>query len=352
MGKRFTKKRMLALLLALLCLPWIPALAADAGLPDACGLTLSLTEGDLAAWPEIKDLEFSAHLYKVAAIRGDFTLDPLPAFADVTTAAGDTLAALDPESPAESVLELAKALKELVTAEGNPFTADYDVTISGGEGKLESAATGLYLLTVDELQDGGVGYSSLPTLLWLPRATGIVNGTYKFDSDVKALIKLEREELNGKLRIVKTLLGRDENYRGACFVFKVYGTKTDEKTGEETVVIDDVYTISFPETVSIPATDYVEIDGIPVGTKVTVEEVYAPGYVLAEGDRVQVLQIEAEKTAEARFSNVPDSRIRYYSMVENCYVYKADSERGYAFEKRSLYVNGRLVDEKYNPGQQ
>ena len=337
MRKRFFRKRLLPLLLALSCLPFIPA-AAEAALPDSCAVTLSLTDGDMEAWPEIKDLEFSAHLYKVGTISAEFAVTPLPDYAAAATAAGETLSALTPETPAETVMELALALQEQVTAEDSTLKPDFDVAVTGGQGVVDAAPCGLYLLTVDPLEDkvAGSSYASNPVLLWVPRATGIVNGEYKFDTDVKALIKLQKDAMFGKLVIEKQIDGLDENYPKATFVFSVKAT-VDGKNGEKVTILDSVYTINFD---GVLGANTVEIDGLPAGAEVTVEEIYGPGYVLASGSKVQTVVIQGNDTVTVVYKNTP-TRPRRYVMVENDYVYK--DGHGYAFERRYYYENGKLI---------
>ncbi len=93
----------------------------------------------------------------------------------------------------------------------------------------------------------------------------------------------------GKVQLKKTLDSYNETLGGAMFVFDVKATLENE------VIFNDVFTTDF----KAPGAQTIDIGNFPVGTEITVEEVYSgSSYQLSDSNKTQKLtiQLNAEGT--------------------------------------------------------
>lgn len=87
----------------------------------------------------------------------------------------------------------------------------------------------------------------------------------------------------GKVQLKKTLDSYNETLGGAMFVFDVKATLENE------VIFNDVFTTDF----KAPGTQTIDIGNFPVGTEITVEEVYSgSSYQLSGSNKTQELTIQ------------------------------------------------------------
>ena len=87
----------------------------------------------------------------------------------------------------------------------------------------------------------------------------------------------------GKVQLKKTLDSYNETLGGAMFVFDVKATLENE------VIFNDVFTTDF----KAPGTQTIDIGNFPVGTEITVEEVYSgSSYQLSGSNNTQKLTIQ------------------------------------------------------------
>ena len=147
-------------------------------------------------------------------------------------------------------------------------------------------------------------YTFLPELVTVPGKDPIdgVAGTATeygpWKDDVTITLKPEREKRFGSLEILKTLLTY-ETSSDAVFVFLIEGTDDAGK-----LVYSDEVTLAF----SAPGEKRVQIDNIPVGTHVTVTEVYTGASYELVTDREQHAVIEVDTLAHVEFTNDYDRR--------------------------------------------
>lgn len=120
----------------------------------------------------------------------------------------------------------------------------------------------------------------------------------------------------GKAQIKKTLDSYNETLGGALFVFDVKAVLEDE------VIFNDVFTADF----KAPGTQTIDIGEFPVGTKITVEEVYSgSSYGLTVGDKQQnlTIQLNSEGTGTenvlAEYLNTYDNKLVPGAGVRNHY---------------------------------
>lgn len=119
---------------------------------------------------------------------------------------------------------------------------------------------GYYLYVVEDAQSDAYDYEFNPGLVKLTSETEAI--------DIS--LKATRKDRTGSIKITKTLSSWNETSNECTFVFEIKA----EKDGK--VVYSNVASISFNE--ANHGSDSVEVTGIPVGSTVTVTEVYSGGY--------------------------------------------------------------------------
>ena len=129
----------------------------------------------------------------------------------------------------------------------------------------------------------------------------------------------------GKVQLKKTLDSYNETLGGAMFVFDVKATLENE------VIFNDVFTTDF----KAPGTQTIDIGNFPVGTEITVEEVYSgSSYQLSGSNKTQVLTIRlnTEETGVAdvlaEYINTYDDKLVPGAGVRNHYKRNDDGWTG------------------------
>lgn len=129
----------------------------------------------------------------------------------------------------------------------------------------------------------------------------------------------------GKVQLKKTLDSYNETLGGAMFVFDVKATLENE------VIFNDVFTTDF----KAPGTQTIDIGNFPVGTEITVEEVYSgSSYQLSGSNKTQVLTIRlnTEETGVAdvlaEYINTYDDKLIPGAGVRNHYKRNDDGWTG------------------------
>lgn len=133
-------------------------------------------------------------------------------------------------------------------------------------------------------------YTFLPQLVSLPKRGDIIGTTNTADEaawNYNVEIYLKPEKGNGSLIIEKTLKSYYDNLKLATFVFHVVATSPNGSI----TYYDDYVSIDFDG----PGTKSVEINDIPIGAKVTVEEVYDGSCYKLLGDQKIEKTISGDK---------------------------------------------------------
>ena len=309
----------LAAVLALSAFVIPKAFAADGVDVDAeCKLTVD-TRG--TGFSELTTDSVIVNLYKVADIAVTGTYDSLlegVTFSDIN----DGTTAADWEAKAALVVE---------------NLGDMEITESaktdGGVVTFNGLETGLYLVYAEEMLSAFNQYEFKPYLISLPNnywsntakdseipesakdADGNVTDEWIYDFAVS--LKPTKTDRYGDLVIDKTLASYNQSVGGATFVFEVKAVKTDVDTNEETVVYNDVVSMTFDAVGSKQVT----IKNIEAGAVVTVTEVYSgASYTLAEGSSKEVnTQIIAEDTVTAEFTNENDGGLNGGNGIVNTF---------------------------------
>lgn len=313
---------------------------------------ISGSDGYTFDWGGYTDLEAKYNeLANASADAGDVADEPEGVAGDSEEAAGGT------ESlNSNDWHELSQAAADLVLGEGS--TIEPTVKNVSGTGKIEvdNLKAGLYLLVVrggntknyvTKLNDDTVtravskqySYLFLPQLVSLPSKgdRNVVNegGDWNYSNETNTAdgglwqygltVYLKAQRDNGKLKIVKNLLNYydDGNKEPATFVFSVVATL------DGIDVYQNEHTIDFTD----PGNKDIVIDNIPIGSKVTITEIYSGAhYSLAvEGDDgtrtieeilpdITENEVRSENTVE--FTNDYDDRITGGHGITNHFVYK------------------------------
>ena len=130
------------------------------------------------------------------------------------------------------------------------------------------------------------------------------------EANKPAKILFKNTDEKGSLKIVKDLL-KKENVEGrldpATFVFSLDFYEEDE------LIRSDVVSMVFNSA----GADYVEIQDIPIGTKIVVSEVYAGGNYKISGSTSQTVTIESSAAMEVQFTNNYDDTWKGGGSVTN-----------------------------------
>lgn len=293
-----------------------------------CTLTLKIP---VQFEDELTDVEITANLYRFASVDADVNYTALDPFAGRSAVPADMN--LIRTYTADQLTELAGALKKI--AEDSAAQA-VPVVKSSGEKSVKSKPLkpGLYLVDTNIFESAENRYSSVPFVVALPNVGTVTRGGQAAQDwvyDLEAVLKLEVEEMFGAIRLVKhvpavrryekTPDGSTQTVEyGICnAVFKVTGTKN----GKE--VYSDVITLSLDGSESLDGNRWLKkehvIRGIPVGTKITVEEAYAGGpYRLTDTWLVpagHTSEVTKDGIIEFHFKNEYDSSRKYSTGAVN-----------------------------------
>ncbi len=271
----------LALVLAVLGLQLTTVRAADAldfG-NHTCSLTIETTGIEFAK--ELSNVpEIPVKLYKVASMdeSAEYTVDTKTYGSDVVIenkgddrAAWATMWKNVAEKVAKKVEASGGSIRETATISMRPVTQGNNTYSSGTARNL---APGLYLVAAESVRYGGYEYTFTPYLISVPTneyrmVSGSDRDEDKWIYDVVVGLKPARIPLDGEMVVQKTLNTFNESLGEVTFIFEVTGT--DPITGE--IVYNNVISMNFDSTTP-NGTQSVKITGLPVGTIVTVKEIY------------------------------------------------------------------------------
>ncbi len=195
----------------------------------------------------------------------------------------------------------------------------YETMEVSGEGETTAAAKNL----VSKAESEEYAYTFLPELVSLPTkeaVDGVINtanpGEWIYDATVT--LKPEQAPRKGSIKIVKGLEGF-LNGKPATFVFEIKAVRKGE------VVFSNVYSITFDGA----GTQELLVEGIPLGSEVTVTEVYSgASYKLASSGEITQTLESVDIVPEFRFTNEPD-RYRDGGAITNIFEY--DEEGGWTW---------------------
>lgn len=311
-----------------------------------CTLTVRTPEQD---FEELRGEEAVIHvkLYRVAQINADASVGDeegrgAGAFAamDVTAyKSGATVKELEELAaklkayaenggmdPAET-MEAAKMLEPTAALE-----------VKGGTGQIENLPVGLYLVLPETVNLGAYEYQFNPSLITLPAVIQNRNSNdqegdsegqeYSQDLtyDAALTLKPEKAELTAPLRIEKELLQYRTDLGATSFVFEIQAER-DDRGGNPKTVYSNVVALTFTEA----GVQSIDLTDIPVGSKVTVTEVYDGAAYRPDGDNswtIAQMPASAEVTVDttAHFANGYDGTQGWGAAVNN--EYKYDTETG------------------------
>lgn len=203
-------------------------------------------------------------------------------------------------------------------------TPDAETVVSGfGETVLGDLKTGMYLVLAFAADSQEYMYSFAPYLVAVPGNGYYDNGDDGWIYDVNVVLKPERTERFGSLEIRKVL----DSYRtgaGASFIFQVEAQKVID--GVQTSVYSNVVQLAF----DAPGEKSILIeDKIPAGASVTVTEIYKGAAYEVSGSDVQVVQVSADSTVSAAFTNTFNEQLNGgTSIVNNFQPVLAEDENG------------------------
>ena len=317
-----------ALALTLLFVASISSMADTIDLNKTCSMTIAP-----GSETQLEDLGEANVVYDVYLVASATSIEGYDTYGYKTEAAYADMASVLENEEAVAALDnsdwkdLANQAGEITLLEGSTIAKVKD-GVPAGE-KMEDLKAGLYLViartdglenyvttVTDEQGNKWVAtiaqslkyeYTYLPELVSLPTKdpdpeTGVRRtsnaGDWVYDL-TGAAMKPTQEDRYGNLEITKTL-DRIESESPVTFVFHVTATKTYGNS--EVKVYDDVCGLYFDG----PGTKTLKIEGkIPVGSQVTVEEIYSGASYEVVGDSSKTVKIVPldEETASVNFEN-------------------------------------------------
>ena len=191
----------------------------------------------------------------------------------------------------------------LIVARGVNITdpADYVTEIEDEDGNTK-------LVTIAEGERNEYHFS--PVIVSIP--TENEDGSLNFVVEVG--LKAEEEPKTAPFTLIKSLTQMAPNGQSGHFVFHIYA----ELDG--VVLHDETYELEF----TAAGNQSIVIDDLPIGTVVTVTEVYQGTSYECVTDITQSVTVTADGLAEVYFENVPTDTIikggaitNYFSMTEN-----------------------------------
>jgi hypothetical protein len=298
--RKFRKKIIIIAALASVILAF-PASAARATVDSKTERNLSITYAD-NNYEDLKAEPVSVKLYKVAEMDTEGDYNVLSNYSGVLDLSEVFLT--DEKTNDVKAEKLAAASEQIVSiiAE-NSIEPDKTVTIESetAETKLEP---GVYLVQAESVTTDDYRYDFSPSLVAIP-------GTYEMQ------LKPEQHPLTGDLIITKTLPEYHSLTGTPLFVFDVEAVDKDGKT-----VFSDVVSLAF----DAGAVKSAKVTDIPVGSTVTVTEVYATAsYKVSGAPSVEVTIVSGEDPAEAAFTNDYDDSLIYGTGVVNHFEVSTDT---------------------------
>ena len=187
-------------------------------------------------------------------------------------------------------------------------------------------------------------YLFTPVLIALPYKAAQTDPTKPYSTDdanewfndVTVVLKPEPKDRNGKIKVVKTLSG----YIGpdpAQFVFELSGVGPDGKELDSKILSLQFTGNGQEETVEVE---------FPVGSKITVTEVYKGSRYTTDVDVVGDVEIKADEVAKAVFSNWHnDTTTGGYGIVNN-YKIETDATGGLIWSKKPTQLDDNEAKEQ------
>ena len=305
-----------------------------------CTLTVDLTAESL--FKEVREKEITVDLYKVATIKvtGEYeVIDPYKEALDLTN--------LSSNSEANKWEEKANSVRTYIdtaTDAPSPITKTGVSTI-----QFTNLTTGMYLVYARNLVTDYYEYEfkpyliSVPTNEWSWTAEDKSNMSDDWIYDPVVSLKPEKSDRYGNLVINKTLDAYNSSVGGATFVFEVKAVKTDVDTKEETVVYNDVVSMTFDKAGS----KQVIIRNIEAGAVVTVTEVYSGASYELVADNGET-QIIAEDIVNVSFENTYDEGLNGGNGLVNTFTKLESGEvnwAGNADDSTSAEIIAKIIEE-------
>ncbi|MDO5445342.1 MAG: hypothetical protein Q4F31_06970 [Eubacteriales bacterium] len=321
------------LVLALACtcgglLPRADAAVSSLDPAKACSITVT-TPVDM---PEMETLDFAVDLYRFASVDLNVEYTLLDAYTG-KDGIPENITEIKTYK-ANDLMKLAEALSAVV----EDLTPDATISVSGGEGTADGLDTGLWLVVPETCDTDRTRYISVPFVVALPNLEKKpVDGATVEDwnYDITAVLKPETEELLGPAEIIKDLLSCNTSLGGADVVFSVTGDKDyqvkDPVTGEKTTETKRVYSNVVHFHFDQPGVKSYRIDDLPIGTVVTVTEVYDGGsYELkSTTPRTQVVTVDDPvEPVQVYFENEFNEEQKHSVAVLNHFDYVSKSDDG------------------------
>ena len=337
-GSKFISALLAVLLFATVALPSLKADAADDHIDPSHPVTLTVTTP--VDMPVLKETEFSVSIWRVASVNENVQYTLTPAF-DELSFEGYTIKGTGLNEHRDLLekhtREFAYTCYERTLGDENgreSVPADAVLSMQNGTGKTDSGEDllpGYYLIVPGNCKvivDDDV-YVFDPTLITLPHPgeeVPLTDGEAPQDNwlyDLTISPKPEQVTQMGRVKIVKFLNGYNETLEGADFVFTVVAKKNGK------IVYSNVFSLHFTKEEWLnKKSKEVTIDDLPVGSLVTVEEVYTgSAYTLVDyqvnfPDCLVIAEdTEADNPPILTFTfwNAPNDHVPYGSSVLNFY---------------------------------
>ena len=327
---RRTSRRIAALAIACVMAVVAVPFAAHAVLADsAANKSITVTPGTTAEMTgDLADHNLKVDLYQVASGEKDAKYDTWNwTMTDAFAAAAE---AADVDVSSSSITQadyakLANACLQEVKKDGSGITPTATATASGY--KASNLKAGLYLIipqgAAKATKDGTIygvtfdtdeySYLFTPVLTFLPGKdvmdpSGNPNTAYgNWIDDATVVLKSTRNDREGAIEIVKTLDRYSAKTPGS-FVFRVVATKDGKTT------YDNVVTINFDSAGQKSA----KVEGIPVGSKVTITEEYDGASYTVTSDKTQTIaSVSASEVKQVTFENDYDETFHGGGSITN-----------------------------------
>jgi hypothetical protein len=281
-----------------------PASAARATVDNTTERELSIAYAQ-NDYDDLKETEVSVNLYKVASMDTEGNYTVLSAYEKVLDLTGAYVTDDDTDATLSLKADQLAASSEQILniiAENNTKPED-TLTITGDEVQAK-LVPGVYLVQAESVTTENYRYDFSPSLVAIP-------GTYEMK------LKPEQHPLTGDLVITKTLPEYHSLTGTPLFVFDVEAVDDDGNT-----VFSDVVSLAFDAGIVKSA----KVTGIPVGSKVTVTEVYATAaYEVSGASSVEVTIVSDEEPATVEFTNDYNDGLIYGTGVVNHFEVDTDT---------------------------
>lgn len=256
--------------------------------------------------PQLQSMPVSIDGYCLATYDENGALVATESFASLS----ENLATYGPDTTASEAEELAAAAESVVNLlSRNP---DIETTITGN-GVIGDLQPGLYLLLPRATSSASYSYGFMPLLVPVPNYE---DGVLVYEN-VPAVLKASQEENFGSLEIVKSLTNMNASLGNPTFVFRIVATDPSGAT-----IYNDVTTISFTEA---GQKSVVIANKFPLGTTITVTEVYSGASYVATTDTTQTVTVSAENlNAQVTFNNTSNYEPKGGTGIENSFTKGAD----------------------------